>query len=153
MGLHTANALEAFDHCVTAISSDHSWSLHGRVGSALMWMCALDESFWPDAGYEKARDVDTDGQVIPGLRRARDAVVHQLTQTNEHGGLEYPLFGGTGTLNYPDRWVDLGRLGPPASKSPRLGLQERMYQTHVAGQTILRPLLRARNWIVAWRTR
>lgn len=136
------NALEALDHHLDAVRNDPTWSLHGRLGSALLWVCALDEAFWTQADYEQRRDSDGDGAVIPGLRRARDAVTHRLVQPSAEGGLEYPLGA---TLSYPDVWVPLASLGPSTSR--RAPQQDRSYVAEVQGRRVLEPLLRARRWL------
>lgn len=143
-------ALEALDHHIAAIEHDTSWSLQGRIGSALLWVCALDEAFWPTGAhpiddYEKQRDQDSSGMVIVGLRRARDAVTHRLVRPSEEGGLEYPL---SYPLAFPDVWVPLAQLG--RSTSTRAAEQERVYVQEIQGRRVREPLDRGRDWLARY---
>jgi hypothetical protein len=77
------------------------------------WLCALDEQLREgDTGYEKRRDKDEDGRVIPGLRHARDRAMHQVVVCAAedvrgffnprrgvlHIATSYPIWAPTATL-------------------------------------------------------
>ena len=148
-----AQALQSVDFAVSAVALGDGGSVHFRVGTALVWICSLEEALWPrpeDATYDADLAASEDGRVIPGLRRARNSLVHELVEpVPPEGGLEYPLFGATGRLEFTPRWVPLASLGPgdPTASKKRLTIQSAAYDAHVAGKPLAEPLQRAARWL------
>jgi hypothetical protein len=110
-------ALSAVKLTVTAILSVSPQPVWVRVGSALLWVCALDEQFRSDSAYNTSRNVDIDGRVIPGMRFARDRAAHGIEVITSEGGLRYPLFAD-GTLDYSPKWMPRNSMqtAPPGDR-------------------------------------
>lgn len=102
-------ALNAVKLTVSAISLASPQPVWVRAGSALLWVCALDEQFWSETAYNSTRNVDTDGKVIPGMRFARDRAAHGIEVVSSEGGLHYPLFAD-GTLDFSPEWMPRGSM-------------------------------------------
>lgn len=118
-----------------------------RVGSALLWICALDEQFVSEPSYKSRRSKDADGRVIEGLRFARNRVAHGGDIVVADGGLEYPLFGGPGgTMEFgPQTWMRAERMRT-VGKDQGPASERAAYDAHVAGRLVSDPLNDALRW-------
>ncbi len=57
------------------------------LAEALLWLTILNDIFWDADGqrYRDARDADSSGRTIEGLRYARHRLVHDIDVTGMHG--------------------------------------------------------------------
>jgi hypothetical protein len=143
-----AAALAGLRHYIDDVSAATDLPVNSRVGTALLWACAVDEVFWPEDGYEAAREEDADGVVLGGLRRARDVVAHRLVAVQQEGGLTYPLGP---TLDYPPVWVTLTALG--WARSHRSPKQDAAYVGELEGRRVTDGLERGYAWLRRWASR
>lgn len=136
---------------VDSLSGAHAWPLDMRLGGALMWLCSTEGLLWGVQGYDESRAEHPHGRVFPGLRFARDAVAHRLVAASRDGGLEYPMFGSTGVLEYPPVWVPRHALGLPdpgvGKSAARLAVEIETYDNEIAGRGVREPLERGLNWL------
>lgn len=129
-----------------------------ETASALVWLVTLDDlarAANKDV-YRHERDTDPNGQVLDGLRLARNAVVHGAVATVSEQGLAYPLGGPGGALFYgPQVWVSLDELLSEWTPDGRKGVeaQKLAYVERVARQGVREPLVRALNWFDELRER
>lgn len=112
----------------------------------LHWLCALDEQLRKgDAGYEKRRDKNEDGQVIPGLRYGRDRAMHQVVicAAKDVRGFFNPRPGGMlhVATSYPI-WAPTATLPPAEGKHHKPELME-AYEQHVAERKAWQPIFKA----------
>jgi len=117
------------------------------AGTAVVWVAATDDALMSQPTYRGRRDKHPDGQVIDGLRLARNAVVHGAVLATESEGLKFPLeypmdFG-------PMVWVAYERLTAqwqPMGKLADLTVQRAAYEAHVSRQELRVPVARALSW-------
>lgn len=115
----------------------------GSVGEVLMWLIALedlvvsvDNQYWPK------RDADPDGAVLPGIRYARNAVVHGETVTatvDERSGavLGAAQLGMFSLGEAPsNRWKDRASIGFTPTLTPYVLQQEQSYDRLLVGQDV-----------------
>lgn len=61
------------------------------ITEAAMWICSLDELWWDVSGYAEARESDGEGQLVPGVRWARNRGLHEVLAVHETTeGRSYP---------------------------------------------------------------
>lgn len=127
--------------------SNHGQPSWIRAGSAMLWICALDEQFWSEPSYKSRRSRDTEGRVIEGLRFARNRVAHGGDIVVADGGLEYPLFDGPGgTIEFgPQTWMRADRMRT-VGKDQGPASERAAYDAHVAGRLVPGPLNDALHW-------
>lgn len=152
----TSASVNSYSETLTAIrltvDATESIAGHGqptwvRVGSALLWICALDEQFRSEPSYKSRRRRDAEGRVIEGLRFARNRVAHGADIVVADGGLLFPAFAGLGgTLEFgPQTWLTANRMRTVAKdKGPTS--ERATYDAHVAGRLVPDPLRDALNW-------
>lgn len=123
--------------------------LFASVGETLMWLVALEDLLVSaDGQYWAKRSGDADGAVLPGIRYARNAVVHGetvVTTINVSGGamlgaamLPFMLGAGPSTT-----WSARASIGFTPDPHPYVAGQEQSYDGEVAGQDVHAPLERA----------
>ncbi len=119
-----------------------------------MWLIALEDLIVSvDGQYRAKRDADLDGAVLPGIRYARNAVVHGQTVIGTvyaHGGavLGAAQLGTFALGEAPStRWSDRASVGFTPTPNPYVSLQERSYDNEIVGQTVLAPLERALTFL------
>ncbi len=123
-----------------ATASTYAERVFAPVGELVMWLCAFDDLL-DSSVYRSARDADPAGCVLPGIRFARNYVIHgdvivEVTERRPAGG----TYGGSayGSVAYGGgaeeyRWVLRSRL-PQLHPSPTL---EAAYDSLLAGQHVL----------------
>jgi hypothetical protein len=116
----------------------------------LHWICALDEQLKNgDPGYEKRRDKDEEGQVIPGLRYGRDRAMHQVVicAAKDVRGFFNPRPGGMLHIatSYPI-WAPTATLPPAEGNHHKPKLME-AYEQHVAERKAWQPLFMALEFL------
>jgi hypothetical protein len=118
------------------------------LGEVLMWLIALEDLVVSvDGQYWTKRNADVDGAVLPGIRYARNAVVHGqsvTTTVHTHGGamLGAAMLGTFALGEGPStRWSNRSSIGFTPSKD--VPQQEQSYDSQIAGQPVLPPLERA----------
>ena len=66
--------------------------LFAPLSEALWWVTVLNDSFWfwntDGSRYPSARDPDEGGQLLIGLRYARNRLTHDVDVTGMHGLIE-----------------------------------------------------------------
>jgi len=124
------------------------------VGEALMWLIALEDLVVAvDGRYWALRNADVDGDVLPGVRYARNAVVHGRTVTATlyaHGGamLGAAMLGTFALGEVPStRWSARAAIGFTPTPTPHVPAQEHSYDVAIAGQHVLAPLERALTFL------
>ena len=61
------------------------------LGESLMWLCLLDELLWSRPNYASDRGNDLQGRLVPGLRHARNSLVHGVTVVHVADPTEVPM--------------------------------------------------------------
>lgn len=115
-----------------------------------MWLIALEDLIVSvDARYWAKRGADADGAVLPGIRYARNAVVHGETVTTTvdvSGGamLGAAVLGAFALGEGPSiRWRARASIGFTPDPRPHVPVQEQSYDGEIAGQDVSAPLARA----------
>lgn len=141
-------ALAAIEKYLEAVRDDSHQEVGftQRVGTVLLWMCAVDERFWNDDHYEDERLAHPDGLVFDGLRRARDAITHQLVVTHPEGGIDH---GASDYALYPPAWARLDALGP-GKQTLRSPNQDDGYVRELEGRNVIEGLERGDRWLRYW---
>ena len=136
-------ALSAIKLTAAAISIISPQPVWVRVGSALLWVCALDEQFWSESAYISTRNVDVDGRVISGMRFARDRAAHGIEVVSSEGGLRYPLFTD-GTLDYSPEWMPRNSMQtePPRERTEQIT----SYDRYLIGTSLYDTFASAERW-------
>jgi hypothetical protein len=99
-----------------------------------------------DSTYRTKRDKDSDGNVLPGVRYARNAVVHGdlvvstfvKTLGSQLGAMQLGVsqLGTVGSTHWQDR-ASIPYIAPAHKYVPR---QEQSYDAEIAGKGIMPPL-------------
>ena len=128
-------------------------NLFGALGEPLFWICALDETLAAELGnaYKKWRDTKTEGQVLFGLRLARNRVAHgetvyTVTRSVARGGWGNAAWASGPWGGWVDiRWAPLATYPPPSDPGHLKTFQKQVphYQAHVEGEALLPVLQRA----------
>lgn len=129
-------------------------AVFGPLGECLFWLTALDsllESVGNPA-YGTARDQDVAGQAIPGLRWARNQIVHGvqvsgLAMIDPHNAVPGLAMPG---MAMPGRGADLVWLAPNVISSQRQGkrrAEEVVYSQYLAGQSVRDTLVGAATYV------
>jgi hypothetical protein len=154
-------AVESSWERLLAASSDHDdeQAMFQALGECLTWLCALEELFWLRGGYENARDGDSQGRVLPGLRRARDAIVHgdpAVDVANVADSSTVPMPTIVRAVHWqtpqvilpPTRiaWVFKPTLPPPPKTTKHTAKQENAYAAF-AGLEVIAPVQDGVQWL------
>jgi hypothetical protein len=117
------------------------------LGEALMWLIALDDLLAStDASYRANAAADADGDALPGVRYARNAIVHghAVTSTTQSRGgavLGAAALGSFALGEAPSaRWIDRTAIGFTPKPSAYVDAQERSYDLQLDGN-LVDPLL------------
>jgi hypothetical protein len=120
------------------------------LGEALMWLIALDDLLASANGsYRVKSAADTDGAALPGVRYARNAIVHGhavTTTTQSRGGamLGAAALGTFALGEAPSaRWIDRTAIGFTPKPTAYVAEQERSYDSYLDGNMVDPPLQRA----------
>ncbi len=124
--------------------NDHDLVFIGYV-ETVVWACALDELLerMEPGAYAERRDGDPGGQVLRGLRWARNQGVHQLLVLHRQvGGMMLPMIlpGGPSVLV----WAERSQAVPNARSQPK---NERPYDQFVAGNQVAATLADAQRFL------
>jgi hypothetical protein len=149
------------DRLVVASGGDDEQVMFHAVGECTTWLCALEELFWHRPGYESARAADAQGRVLPGVRRARDAVVHgdpvagiadvadetvvptPRIVVQSGGSRSSQVIGPSGRA----AWTFKPSLPLPAKNNKYFQNQEHAYKTYLAGVEVIVPIRNAVDWL------
>jgi hypothetical protein len=121
------------------------------LGETLMWIVALEDLVISHCGgYVQQRDADADGTILPGIRYARNAMVHGelvVSTVFASGGamLGAAMLGTFALGEGPSvRWNARSSIGftPRSANSRRVIQQERSYDNEMVGRDVV-PLLSA----------
>jgi hypothetical protein len=114
------------------------------VGETLVWTCALDDLFESTSStYASEREADADGQLLSGLRHARNAAVHGEVVagvTMVTGGLGAFMLGADALGGSSLWWAHLTWVGRSKTQAER-------YETQLAGARVEPLLERALNFL------
>lgn len=112
------------------------------AAEASMWMLALDEHLRAsDPTYEQRRDSDTGGQILRGLRWARNAAVHELVEIHDtRTGKTAPVPASFELASWCQRNSVCGQL----TSQPK---NEAAYDRYVAGEPVQVSLGRAQDFL------
>lgn len=110
---------------------------------ALFWVRVLDEQFSRnDATYRERRDMDADGQVLHGVRWARNAATHELAMPFSYrDGISWPI-------TFPTTWGDFvwhETAAVPGSATDKKGRTS--YEQHLSGQALKHTLSAGERWL------
>lgn len=119
------------------------------IANSIVWACVIDEALAEHLGqlYKDARETDSKGRVLDGLRLARNAILHGQTFALNSGQPfpeDFPQFSG------PPVWksyVELTEDWTPRNKGPAQDRLRATYEAEVAGRDIGAPLWDAREWL------
>jgi hypothetical protein len=119
------------------------------LAEAAWWICAIDEHLERLYGesYRTARQQDENGDVIVGIRWARDRHTHQLPVTLDDDPT--PFFGGGKgiiDLNAGIRWRALAELPAVAPKYDSEGKKTAAYASRLAGHGTWKALELCDRW-------
>ncbi|WP_139359695.1 hypothetical protein [Arthrobacter sp. SRS-W-1-2016] len=125
---------------------------HVRVGQALFWICSFDEQHREIDGYKEHRDSTAHGQVIEGLRFARNAVTHGVVPLAKVVGEDFKLPGARLTVG---QWTWRTReeiVADWTEMKPKLNNEAMLssYDQWTAGKRIEAPILTAYEWVKQW---
>jgi len=110
---------------------------------ALGWVYALDELFQEsDASYVSARDVDTGGAILRGVRFARNRVFHQAIQPGHRQGSGFAFALGSNFGGLWFMWKPVSDLtgGRPDAKG------KASYEAHMQGNDVGPTLDAVKDW-------
>jgi hypothetical protein len=117
------------------------------LGETLVWLVAIDDLLSSaDSKYRARRDADPDGAGLPGIRFARNAVVHGEMVTATTYAKPGAVLGAAplGTFALGEgpstRWVARASIAHTPKRTKYLSAQEQSYDVHVAGRDVLSPL-------------
>jgi hypothetical protein len=151
-------AVESSWERLLAASGDHDdeQAMFQALGECLTWLCALEELVWLRGGYENARDGDSQGRVLPGLRRARDAIVHgdpvvDVASVADSTVVPTPrivVTSGASVITPVSRpaWVFKLTLPPPPKTTKHTPKQESAY-ADIAGLEVIAPVQDGVQWL------
>jgi hypothetical protein len=135
------------------------------LGECLSWVCALDQLFEDGrTGYKGRRNTDSEGRFLPGLRYARNQVLHgdAVLDVAEstfvpnavimRGGPDAHRMSRIVTQPTGVVWVFKSTLPALPIPSPKLEAEyathlEAEYATHLAGQDVMTVVRGAVNWL------
>lgn len=139
-------ALDAIGLAIDEMAPNEEYR-HLRVGTALVWIVALDDAWRPLAKYAKQRST-TMTELLHGARFARNAMVHGLAVTATHGGLTIPF---TLPMTIPvAQWRTLDEvLGEWTNpwKNSHWEAQCNGFATQFAGRDVREPIVAIRDWL------
>lgn len=120
------------------------------LSEALYWAAVLDDAMRSEE-YERERVSQSVGQVLPGLRYARNFHTHELVASIElRGGLTVPF-----TVPFSIRtqvvWRRLKDLPEPARASKFTPAHQNGYAKFLAGELPAETLEKASRWFHLWR--
>jgi len=145
----------ALARVATAAAAFAEDEMFASVGETLTWLIALEDLVASVYGprYWAKRNADADGAVLPGIRYARNAVVHGVAVTaavDSHSGamLGVAALGAFALGEGPsDLWRDRTSIGFTPTPSRHLAEQERSYDNELAGQDVLLSLEQALTFL------
>lgn len=121
-------------------------AMFAPLTEVVWWIVSIDEALETVPEYQSIRNSDADGKTAPAFRYARSHLGHHLVAAvRRTGGLEFPLFGGTGGLTFSRRleWLDADAL-------PDLGqLQTKVrpgYQANLAHRSVFDTFAQMECW-------
>jgi hypothetical protein len=117
------------------------------MGETLMWLIALEDVVVSvDGQYWTKRSADIDGAALPGIRYARNAVVHgeAVTATVELAGGAMLGVAQLGAFAFGEdpsnRCRDRASIGFTPKPKPWVPQQEECYDAEIDGRDVLPPL-------------
>ncbi|MFL0361340.1 hypothetical protein [Curtobacterium flaccumfaciens] len=122
------------------------------VGSGAFWACALDEQLRAaDGTYDERRDIDEQGQLMPGIRLVRNAVTHgAVVALEQRPGLVFPVTFPTTFEHLAYRpLADLlaSWVGHRDERRDN-ARQDRIYSERLVGLPVIDPLVDAFEWFL-----
>ncbi|RKS76502.1 hypothetical protein BZB76_1858 [Actinomadura pelletieri DSM 43383] len=124
---------------------------------ALWWTVTVDDGFEARVAnlgaFRQARNADTDGKTVRGLRWVRNRCGHQRALAADYGGgISYPRSLPKAFPAWTFRWRPVAELPSPPSSVNDKAL-EAEYVQHLAGQPAAETLDAAARWFEAERQR
>jgi hypothetical protein len=106
---------------------------YASLGETLWWIVALDDHYRTryKSAYERLRDCDKDGYVIPGLLLARNQVGHALVRMLKDPDSPSTVLPSAGLTLKQLVWRPLEDL-PPVRKTRVSDFQEAIYRAYLA---------------------
>jgi len=124
------------------------------IAEACWWIAALDERLELERGseYSDARDDDPGGNLIPGIRWARNRHTHDLIATSD--GHVRPFFvqppdRGVIYISRSYRWQPVESMDLTGESARRGATERERYRAALQGQPVLRTLESAHSWLGA----
>jgi hypothetical protein len=122
---------------------------YAPVGEALFWASVCDEGYGAllsEWKYKAKRNADSDGELLNGMRWARNRMTHQRALVVEkHYGAEVGfLVVGRGMLGTVDhmKWANSITIPPGTHDQGR-----NIYEARMAGRPVIPTLEAARRWL------
>ena len=147
----TRRALAGIDGALKRLYAVHERDSFVPLAEYLWWAISTDDLLsdrrllTQSFHYRSDRNNDTGGQVVAGLRYARNADGHSmLTVTRTEGGLGWPA---TWPISFPpivSYWMDADDVPPPDRPSPT---NRRAYEQRLARQPVRATAQGARDWL------
>ena len=151
-----AGAQRAVDKVEAACGGRDEQAMFEALGECLTWICALDRFFELRADYRSRRNSDRqgEGQLLLGLRHARNTILHgdAVVGVAESTDVPYPqvITNGRGRhsryVGPPTmvRWTFDQMFLTPTKPAPHL---EPVYAAHIAGSEVSTTIGSAISWL------
>jgi hypothetical protein len=151
-----AAAQRAIDKVEAASGGRDEQAMFEALGECLTWICALDRFFEPRADYRSRRNSDRqgEGQLLLGLRHARNTILHgdAVVGVAESTDVPHPqvITNGRGRhsriVGPPTivRWTFDQTFPTPTKPAPHL---EPVYAAHIAGSEVSTTIGSAISWL------
>lgn len=118
------------------------------VGTSAFWACALDEQLRAvDPEYERRRDEDAGGRLLPGIRLVRNAVTHGAVVAVEQTHAVRLATAFTHLAYRPLEDVLRDWIGTRI-QNKEVQRQDEIYRTQIAGTPVLDTMVAAFDWFV-----
>ncbi|WP_341933760.1 hypothetical protein MRBLWO14_002829 [Microbacterium sp. LWO14-1.2] len=138
-------ALSAIRGAIPTSGSEDLQEALSSVGTALFWVCALDEQLSKNEGYKSRRNQDPAGRLIVGLRIGRNAVAHGAAI------IVKPLAGLTWPTTWPLTWngavwADFATVRASLLREPALNSRAK-WEEEIAGRNVPDTLTDVHDWL------
>jgi hypothetical protein len=115
------------------------------AAEAVSWAVALDAALERSRdNYTTARQSNSDGQTVRGMKFVRDQV-HHADELYDFVFLG-AVFGGLHGMRAGWVWKQLGEIEPPLTSKSRKRGKSLGYDAHLGGKALVDPLLDANRW-------
>lgn len=121
------------------------------LAESLFWAGVIDEHLRRSLWYQELLEMHPDGEVLPGMRYARNFATHQLVAVSEADLAEIGEVTPTIRISLKGmRWAPFEDLPEPGGRPHQhLPGQQAAYREHLANQSTTLTFLRLKSWFAA----